>query len=312
MPTFKHIRHNNFNWYHFDQPLTDKDRLFLAHTFSFSLEDLDNCRHKKTQRPRIKSTTKYAFLIFHIPYLSQKTKKFAITELNVFITKTALITVESTGDLTALNHFLNKTKNSSQLTEQRFKTGPTGLFSKLILTILAQLLEHIDKQGEEIDHLHREIFEKHVAKRFVENISRIRYNQVVTHNALERQNRILDQFRGDNNPLLSVHKTNHTNWNKILETFQIAQYETESDMDHLEGLVKTFESLITFHTNETIKLLTLFSVILLPLTLISGIYGMNFKSLPFANDPFGFTVILSFMLFIATIMTLVFKIKRWL
>lgn len=310
MQDFKHLSYKNLNWYHFDKPLTENDRQFLLKNFPFSQEDLDYCKAKKSPRPRINPTSKYLYFIFHIPYKSKNSSRFHVAELNVFITKTSLVTVESSGNLTALNEFLDKTK-TAKLKESRFQPGIANLFSRLMLNILSALEEHIDKQGEDIDRLHREVFAKRLAKLFVETISIIRYNQVVAHSALERQIRFYDQYRGDKNPLLPFNHGSKTNWNKILETLQAITYELESDMDHLEGLLKTFESLVTFRTNEIIKLLTVFSVILMPLTLISGIWGMNFRYLPLALTPEGFFIVLIVMAIIATSMAALFRWKRW-
>lgn len=311
MPNYLHIKNEKYNWYHFDKPLTPEDASFLSDNYRFSQEDLDNCKNQKTPRPKINITSSYSYFIFHIPYSPPNSKNLTVSELNVFITKTALITVESRGDLAALNHYLETSKTSPKLAESRFQHGPADLFVKLIQEITSNLSELIDKQGQEIDRLHREVFSNKLAKKFIEHVSLIRYNHIVAHNALERQVRIFDQFRGDKNPLRHFLRSPHK-WNKILDLFHSINYEIESDIDHLEGLVKTFESLVTFRTNEIIKLLTVFSVILLPLTLISGIYGMNFRYLPLSLDPFGFTAILIFMFVLAMILVVVFKRKRWL
>lgn len=72
----------------------------------------------------------------------------------------------------------------------------------------------------------------------------------------------------------------------------------EDHRDVIEGLSDTANTLTTYRINEVMKILTIISVIMLPLTLVSGIYGMNI-SLPLAQHPFSFVVILVLMAFIA-------------
>ncbi len=64
--------------------------------------------------------------------------------------------------------------------------------------------------------------------------------------------------------------------------------------------------------NEVMKFLTIFSVIFIPLSLMAGIYGTNFSSIPMLRSPYGFPLFLVSLLFIAGVMILIFKRKKWL
>jgi magnesium transporter len=85
----------------------------------------------------------------------------------------------------------------------------------------------------------------------------------------------------------------------------------EDHRDVIEGLSDTANTLTSHRINEVMKILTIISVIMLPLTLLSGIYGMN-VNLPFMNSPFAFVVILVLMVLMATGMMLYFKKRRWI
>lgn len=68
----------------------------------------------------------------------------------------------------------------------------------------------------------------------------------------------------------------------------------------------------TNKTNETMKILTIISSIILPLTFITGIYGMNFDFLPFAHEPWGFYGILGLMVVVAVVFIFIFKKRKWM
>ncbi|MGA3059717.1 MAG: magnesium transporter CorA family protein [Candidatus Bathyarchaeia archaeon] len=70
----------------------------------------------------------------------------------------------------------------------------------------------------------------------------------------------------------------------------------------------------TVTTNNIIRVLTIISAIFLPLTLIAGIYGTNFKTgfLPEANNPYGFYIMIVIMVTVALALTLIFKRRGWL
>ena len=90
-------------------------------------------------------------------------------------------------------------------------------------------------------------------------------------------------------------------------------------MDIVESLRDLASSLLELHLsrnsqrmNETIKVLTLIATIFIPLTFIAGVYGMNFEFMPELRWPWGYPLILLFMLGVAVAMLLYFKRRHWL
>jgi magnesium transporter len=73
----------------------------------------------------------------------------------------------------------------------------------------------------------------------------------------------------------------------------------------------TFDSLQVNKTNEVMKILTLVSSILLPLTFIASMYGMNIR-LPFQEHPFSFVIVAGSMAGIAILMVFYFKLRKWM
>lgn len=312
MDFLAHTKAGKYSWYHSNHPLNLTQRQELTKNFGFLQHHVDSTEKGKTPRPKISSSKKYLYFVFHIPYLPSNSNKFTISDLNIFITKDSLVTIESQGNLPALETYFSKTAATKRTTERRLKHGPVNLFLNLIKYLLNDLETLIDAQGERVDELNKKIFQTKTAKSFIESVSVLRYNQIVSFTALERQARVFETYSNDKNPLTYYSKNSDPKWGSVIETFQTLTYELHADIDHLEGLVKTFETLVTYRTNETIKILTVFSVLLLPLTLLSGIYGMNFAYLPLSQTPTGFFIIIASMFFIAALMLFVFKFKKWL
>lgn len=100
-------------------------------------------------------------------------------------------------------------------------------------------------------------------------------------------------------------------WGNILDYYQKMWDMTEDYEELIEGLSKTFDSLQTNKINEIIKVLTLISSILLPLTFITGLYGMN-VGLPFQNESRAFWIVVIAMVIIVFTMVLFFKKKKWM
>lgn len=80
----------------------------------------------------------------------------------------------------------------------------------------------------------------------------------------------------------------------------------------LDSLMQLHYSLISTRTNEVMRILTVISAIFLPLTLITGIFGMNFEHLPIITKiSHGFSMTLLFMLFLAIILLIAFRWRKW-
>lgn len=82
--------------------------------------------------------------------------------------------------------------------------------------------------------------------------------------------------------------------------------------DMTDEIRDNYVSYNSYKTNRVMTLLTLISAIFLPLTLITGIYGMNFDYMPELSWHYGYFIIMGIMLFISIAMLMYFKIKKWL
>ncbi len=77
-------------------------------------------------------------------------------------------------------------------------------------------------------------------------------------------------------------------------------------------MVDIYLSSISNKMNEVMKVLTIIATIFIPLTFVTGLYGMNFKYMPELNHPLGYASVLILMLTMALLMIIYFKKKKWL
>nr|WP_299169519.1 magnesium/cobalt transporter CorA [uncultured Allomuricauda sp.] len=86
----------------------------------------------------------------------------------------------------------------------------------------------------------------------------------------------------------------------------------DSSRDILNGLQDLFISELSFKMNKVMQLLTLISVIFIPLTFLAGIYGMNFDNIPELHHKHGYHILLGVMLIIVVVLMFIFRRKKWL
>ena len=86
----------------------------------------------------------------------------------------------------------------------------------------------------------------------------------------------------------------------------------ESYREHIISSLDAFLTVSSNRLNEVMKVLTIISTIILPLTFVTGIYGMNFIHMPFLNSPFGFWIVTGLMFSLFILMLFIFRIKKWI
>ncbi|MDD3905707.1 MAG: magnesium/cobalt transporter CorA [Candidatus Omnitrophica bacterium] len=82
--------------------------------------------------------------------------------------------------------------------------------------------------------------------------------------------------------------------------------------DVITGAMEAYTSIVSNRLNEVMKTLTIIATIMMPLTLVASIYGMNFKHMPELNSKFGYPAVLAIMITITTMMLFFFKRKKWI
>ena len=85
----------------------------------------------------------------------------------------------------------------------------------------------------------------------------------------------------------------------------------DENYEIINSFADTADTLASYRINEVMRILTVISVIMLPLTLISSIYGMNI-ALPFADDPQAFIITAVIMIVIVILMLAWFRRRQWL
>lgn len=166
----------------------------------------------------------------------------------------------------------------------------------------------LSKLGVEVDLINRDLFSKK-AERTIERISLTRKNIILVNTIFKPQLRLFHKF--ESGEIEGYAENMEDYWGNILDYYQKMWDMTEDYQEIVEGLSKTFDSLQTNRTNEIMKVLTLISSILLPLTFIASLYGMNI-GLPFQSEPHSFTLLMIFMILLAGSMIFLFKKKKWM
>ena len=165
----------------------------------------------------------------------------------------------------------------------------------------------VQRVGAEVDLINYDIFNKK-ARSIIEQISVTRRNIILLNTTFKPQLRLLHMFesggiKGFVDPEL-IDMEDY--WGNILDQYQKMFDLIEDYGELIEGLSQTFDSLLTNRTNEIMRVLTYFNTVMLPLTVLTGIFGMNVE-FPFPMGNLTFYIIFAVMVVITVSMLIFFN-----
>ncbi len=299
------VKLGTLRWNHINHP-TEEDFVFLQNKFYVHPLDIEDCKSKVNQRPKVDSYDDYHFLILHFPIFDKHGKFLQAKEVKIFWWEEQITTIGGS------NWVIGKMFHEAQDQEERDEKFEVGTSDALLYLIVEAVMKEsfpvVRRIGEDVDKAHRELFEKK-AENVIERISIARKNIILLNTVIKPQLRIFQRFEKGNVEGYAENMEDY--WGNILDNYQKMWDMIEDYQELIEGLSSTFDSLMANRTNEVMRILTLISSIILPLTFITGIYGMNID-LPGQHKGVAFSIILGTLILIAVIMILYFKKKRWM
>ena len=307
MSNIKKINSKKFTW--FDVAHADHNDLkYLKTQFNFDSSDLNDCLPER-QRQKIHIRPNYIFMVLQFPLYNRETKSIEASEVDLFISKKYLITLHE-DDLPPLVDLFRMAQTEplaqSQMRNEDVMHLVKHLFYKLYIYCYP-ILNHINL---DINHIEKDILEMPEEKT-VKNILIIKRNIVNYQKTMQSHRGILQKLKEATYNWRGKKTDNDYN-GLISHTREIWDY-LNNYKDTINALHETQESMTSLKINEIMKTLTIFSVVVFPLTLLAAIFGMNtMNSMPFTDNKYDFWYIIGIMAVGMKVMFGFFKKKKWL
>ena len=305
MKNIRQLTHNGITWYHLQHPDT-KQLETLQKGFRLHPLDIEDVSEQR-QRPKLDIYHTYLFLVLHFPVWSDKDASLDVRQLSIFASKNYLITA-SRRPITKINSLFEQAEQDHRKRRRFFKKSSWHLFYFLVNQMLKETNPIKKSISQQLDLIDKELAGSHHRKA-LQRISKMRRSLVFFQTMIKPQIPIFSKLENIEHKM-SSHEYKHY-WGNLVDKLRSDWEEIEDYSEILMGLSQTNESLLSYRTNEIIKLLTIFSVVMMPLTLIAGVYGMNIP-LPFGNNQLAFWLLALIMMVISSMMVLYFRLKKWL
>lgn len=299
------IKIGDLKWINIPNP-DDEGIKYLEDNFDFHPLDIEDCQ-SKVQRPKIDIYDDYYFIILHFPYFDKALKFIKTIEVKIFWGKNYIVTV---GKLHwVIRSLFNEIQENKDLGQEELPNNSDTLLYRILKSLLLETYKILKIVDVNLEAISSDMFEKR-AESIIEKISATRKNLIVLNTAFKPQLRLFRKFESGQIEGFAQEEMEDY-WGDILDLLQ-KNWDTIEDYEELiQGFAQTFDSAQANRTNEIMKVLTLFSAVLLPLTFLTGLYGMN-VDLPMQSKEEAFAIIGIILLIIIIILLLYFRRRRWI
>jgi magnesium transporter len=296
---------NGLTWIHLDAP-DPETATALAERFGWHALDVEDVLSKR-QRPTVDEYPDYLFAVLHFPFYDKAVQRLNAAELDVFIGNGYLVTLPNV-ELLPVTRLFQRCLDDEELRENLFSKSSGYLLYHVLDDLFDYCFPILDKIGHKLDSIEDDIDEARFEE-IVRDISKVKqeiisYRKIVkpqrpTLRLLERR---IERFLPEELELY---------FDDIVDASERIWDLLDNYKEVVEALESTNEAAIAHRQNDVLRLLTIISVTMLPLTVITGVFGMN-VFFPGEGTHTAFWVILSVMVAVLVGMIGFFRYKRWI
>jgi len=305
----KEIKYKKLKWLNLEKP-NETDVLTLKKKFKFHELDVEDCL-SETQRPKIDEYDSYLFIVLEFPYYHKNSKTLETEQLNIFIGQDYLVTL-SNGHLPPISKIFNSCEKSIKSKREFFGDNIGFLLYEIINGLFDDIFPIVDSIQLSLKQIEKHIFHSSHPRDQLYKIMIMKKNIITLRNLILPQRSVVAALEHKQKRFIADELVIY--FDDIVDQIEKIWNILDMQKEVIESLEDTHESLLSHNINNTMRTLTVFSAIMLPLTFLTGLFGMNVK-LPFtmALDNLNhFWSILIIMASVTASLFVIFKIKKWL
>lgn len=300
----RELKIKNVTWISLIRP--DKEELDSLHArfpkiHPIVLEDLLT----PTIRQRVENYEHHLYMVLYFPSFIHEERKTVARELDLIILPGILITVQY-GEFDTLEDFWHTCEEENVVGDQYGKT-PIHLLYYLLRQFFSASLKELEQFQEKIDAVEEEIFSGH-EKEVLEDVSILRRNIMDFRRAIKPQQLTLESLTTQGKQIFGEKSTPYLTdlVGEYLKVWDLLENHKEA----LDVLYETNNSLLTAKINELIRAFTILAFITFVPNIITNVYSMNFKNIPFTGHDTGFWVVLGSMIILSWGVYIILKLRK--
>lgn len=285
----------------YDEPANDEYMLLIEnfHLDNAAIQEAQRVRHP----PRFHAFKKYIYLLLKPLDAESDSLDFNTLQLAMFAGDNFLVTRHSKE-----SPYLGKLWNKLEKNNDKNSYSPMQIVQSMCHRIAQRYGQILLNLEQRLDEVEDQLFDAPSDKLMKELVG---YNT-----GLRKMHRILNYyvsiFEQLHKQLVETNNAKQDAFNDIYSLIERFNSMSEMYQNVITDLIDAYISLNGHRLNQIMKVLTVVTVIFVPLTLLVGVYGMNFENMPELKSEHGYFILLGIMTSIAVLLLYVFRRVRWL
>src|ERR687887_1535813 len=307
-PNVETITAEGLRWVNIERP-SPLEAAWLEEQFGFHALDLEDVM-SRNQRPKIDEYPEYLFIVLHFPVFDRTVGRLNAGELDIFVGPDYLCTIPNQ-PLQPVAYLFERCRSKEEFRDQLFSKGSGFLLYRVIDDSFDYCFPMLRKIGNKLDVLEEEIFEGH-SDEVVRDIFNVKQEIINFRKVIRPQRTVLRDLENAKQRFLAPEGGElEIYFDDIVDAHERIWDMLENYKEVVEALAETNESVISHRVNDILRVLTAISVIVLPLTLLASIWGMN-VGVPGEESIAAFWIIVGVMVTMLVGMVAYFRYRGWL
>jgi magnesium transporter len=304
-PNVEVVEHDGLRWINIERP-GPLDQAWLEEHFEFHPLDYEDVR-SRNQRPKIDVYDDYLFIVLHFPVFDKQVGRLNTGELDVFVGPDFLITLPNV-ELQPVEYLFERCRTSEQAREELFSKGSGYLLYKVVDSAFDYCFPMLRKIGNKLDRLEEDIFEGR-SQEVVRDISNAKQEIINFRKIIRPERSVLRDLERTKQRYMA--EDLEVYFDDIIDASERIWDMLENYKEVVEALEDTNEAVLSHRLNDILRVLTVISVVLLPLTLIASIWGMNVH-VPGQGSIHAFWIIVGVMVIVLSGSIAFARRRNWL
>jgi magnesium transporter len=289
-------------WVDLQAPTPEETKQVLEGIFKFHPLAIEDCV-QPSALPKVDDYEEYLFMVIHGVDFNRAGGVFDTTELNLFMGKDFLVS------------YHNVPLKSVETTVERVRKNAPAVArapDRLMHTLLDFLLENyrpaLDELNNEIVDLEQRAL-THPSAHLLNHVLGIKKEVAHLRQIIGPQRDVISHLARGEFKHIRTHLRPY--YRDLLDLLVHISDRADNYRDSLNSVLQIHLSMQQAQTNQVIKVLTLVTVITLPVIMIASWYGMNFESMPEVRHPLGYPLVIASTVVSVLVVTLFFKWRKW-
>jgi len=259
-------------------------------------------------RPHIDQAQNYDFLVLLFPVYDKKTQEIVTGEVDFFVGHNFLITAHY-GQMYTLKNLFSRIKEDAEIRNVYMQRGPGFLLYKVLESLFRRSYPILDHMSQDVQKIESKLF-RQTNVDMLYKTALMRKNVIEFRKMMKTHHSVLEKLpkRKKDYLIFPQSKVYYKDlWDYSQDIWDILEALKET----VETLEQTNQALATYRLNQITKVISIFSAIVIPATLVAFLFGVSVEGVPFRDNPYGFWIVAGLMILASIILVAIFKIKKW-